>query len=144
MKRTALARKTGLKKKSKSETALVKDAIQAELRRIAIERDGGCFLRNYPEAGACDSVLQYDHLHSRVNAASFADERLGVCVCRRHHIFWKPQYPDIYMQCARDFIGPERSTILDRVQRDHRPHRKTLSDWQKELAYLRGVVQFSL
>jgi hypothetical protein len=40
-----------LRRKGQSETAKCKDRIQALLREIAIQRDGGCVLRHYPEEG---------------------------------------------------------------------------------------------
>jgi hypothetical protein len=126
----------------------VKDEIQATLRQIVIKRDGGCFLRKYPMAGRCGGwrkdgqlILQFEHLNSRAHAISFADERLGVCICRNHHIFWKPKEPDLYSRLSRDFIGPARSLLLDRVQADRRAYRMHLSDWKKALASLKAELQ---
>jgi len=156
VKRTALKRKTPFRAKrpitrralltltSKSPTAVIKENIQALLRSIAIHRDGGCIFRNYPEAGQCggyrkdgELILQFDHLHSRANSISYGDPRLGVCACKRHHILWKKQYPDLYMKIGREQIGPERSTLLDRVQADRRPYRFTVYDWANTEAALR-------
>ena len=127
-----LTRRSPLKTKSTSETALIKEDIQAYLRQIVIHRDGGCFLRHYPEAGACGSrptkdghlILQAEHLHTRSNAASYADSRLVVCICERHHIHWKPQHSSEYNQLARDFIGPERAALWDKIEKERfRPHK---------------------
>ncbi len=138
MKRTPLKRKTPLKsngvklKRTKirlvghSTTSELKKEIQAILRQIVIARDGGCILRFYPETGKCDQILQAEHLHSRSHAISFSDSRLIVCLCRRHHIFWKPQYSDIYYKIVRKHIGTIRSILLDRVQNDYTPHKVDL------------------
>lgn len=122
-----MLKRTPLARKSKSEKAQRRDRIQALLRAIGIKRDGGCFLRNYSEAGACDQILQWDHLNSRAYSVSFGDSRLGVCVCRRHHIYWKPQHSARYEICARDFIGTKRVVLLDRVREDRGVHKM---DWK--------------
>ena len=116
-----------------STTAELKREIQALLRLIGIARDGGCVFRDYPESGECggyrndgELILQFDHLHSRVHANSFSDSRLGIIACKRHHIFWKKQYPAEYEKIARQAIGKERGKILDRVREDHSPHKMDL------------------
>src|SRR6266851_8761525 len=98
-------RRTPLRRTGQSDTARTKERIQALLRAIAIEREGGCVFRFYPEVGACGSrptkdghlILQFDHLNTRARNISSGDLRLGVCVCERHHIFWKLQHPDEYI-----------------------------------------------
>ena len=62
----------------KETTKELKVEIQAKLRAFVIVRDGGCWLRNYPEAGACggrknngDLILQAEHLHTRSNSANY-------------------------------------------------------------------------
>lgn len=136
MKRTPLKRKTKLRVKGKSETSEIKRDIQALLREIVIIRDGGCILRNFPETGKCggrrkdgELILQAEHLHTRANSASYADHRLVVCLCKRHHIFWKPQHADEYYQIVKYHIGKERTELLERVQNDHKPHKM---DWKLE------------
>ena len=126
---------TFLRQKSTHTASEAKDEIQGLLRQIVIERDGGCVLRHYREAGACggytkagDLILQFDHLNSRVHSSSFGDERLGVCVCKRHHIFWKKQYPAKYEELVRRHIGKARCDLLDRVREDnHKPYK---ADWK--------------
>jgi len=137
-------KRTFLRKQSKSETATLKREIQKVLREIVIVRDKGCIFRHYPEAGLCGGyrqdgklILQYDHLHSRVFSISYGDPRLGVCVCERHHIFWKRNQPDLYSKLARRFIGKERSDLLDRVQADTKPYHMNEYDWSKLLAGLK-------
>lgn len=165
MKQSPLKRKTPLKRSNKplsrgtpmkrsrlrvrgvSDTSVIKEQIQAELRRIVIERDGGCFLRFYPEAGACGSrptkdghlILQAEHLHTRANSASYADVRLVVCICERHHIFWKPQHSALYNELAADFIGKERAALWERVREDRRPHPMSTADWKLELVALKAM-----
>jgi hypothetical protein len=96
MKRSAPPqRRTSLKQKSGSDTAQIKERIQALLRAAVIQRDGGCIFRDYSEAGACggyrkdgELVLRADHLNTRARNISYGDVRLAVCACQRHHIFW--------------------------------------------------------
>lgn len=123
-------RRTKLRIVGHSTTSELRTEIQAVLRQIGILRDGGCFLRFYPEAGACGGftkdgtlILQFEHLHTRANAASFSDSRLGVCICLRHHIYWKPQFSDRYNELAENFIGKERSDLWKRVREDRSPHK---------------------
>lgn len=135
--RTPLRSKTRLRVFGHSDTADIKERIQALLRAIVIARDGGCLLRNSPETGACggyrkdgELIKQAEHLHTRASSSSFADTRLVICLCQRHHIFYKAQYPDDYYRIVRQLIGPERSALLTRVQEDRSPHRYFLSDWR--------------
>lgn len=159
MKRTPLKRKTSLKSKTgfrrakstlkrtklrlvgHSTTKEIKDEIQAIMRQIVILRDGGCLLRNSPVAGACggrrkdgELILQAEHLNSRTHAVSFADHRLAICLCKRHHIFWKPQEPDLFYRLVKELIGKERTELLEKVQQDFSPHKM---DWKLELMYLK-------
>jgi len=132
-------RRTALAKLGKSPSTLMKNEIQAILRQIVIIRDGGCFLRHfknrinhqYQECGgltkAGELILQAEHLHTRANAASFADTRLVVCICKRHHVFYKPQHSDEYNGFAREFIGKERSELWEKVKNDRIPHKVDLA-----------------
>lgn len=143
LKRTAWRKKptkpmkrTKLRVAGKSTTAQIKKEIQALLRQIVMKRDGGCVLRHFPKTGACggyrkdgELILQAEHLHTRSNSASFADTRLVVCLCQRHHIFYKPQHADEYYRAVKEHIGEERTKLLERVQADHRPHKM---DWVME------------
>ncbi len=149
-------RRTKLRIVGHSTTSELKVEIQALLRQIVIIRDGGCWLRHFSQSGACggyrndgELILQAEHLHTRSNAASFSDSRLVVCICKRHHIYWKPQYSDLYNKLARDFIGKERSELWDKVRDDWRPHKidlkleklaleQELKALQKENRLLRG------
>lgn len=133
-------------------TKATKKRIQAVLRQIVIKRDGGCLLRNSPETGKCGGygpksgllILQAEHLHTRANSASFGDTRLVICLCLRHHGYYKPQHSDEYYKIVRELIGKERSALLTRVQEDRGAHRMYTSDWlmlesvlEKELSALR-------
>jgi hypothetical protein len=80
-----------------SDIAAIKREIQYVAREIVIARDGGCILRDlhYDGIPECNGyakngqlVLQADHLITRGNAATFADTRLIVCICKGHH-GWK-------------------------------------------------------
>lgn len=143
---TPLRRRTKLRTVSGHETAQVKLEIQALLRQIVIIRDGGCILRHYKaEAGSCGGyrkdgqlVLQAEHLHTRSNAASFADLRLVVCICKRHHIFFKKQHPDVYYKLVKRHIGTERTVLLERVQQDRTPHKV---DFKLELMVLQQELK---
>lgn len=128
-------RRTKIRLVGQSTTAELKHDIQALLNSIVKLRDGGCILRTHADvAGACGSratkdghmILQAEHLITRRNAASFADTRLVVCLCERHHIFWKPQHSDEYNTLVRKVIGPQRSALWTRVQEDRSPHKQDL------------------
>lgn len=143
MKRSYLKRKTGFK--HPSDINDIKDQIQELLRAIAIKRDVKCILSDYPETGKCggyrndgELILQYDHLNSRTHSISFADLRLGVLICKRHHIFYKKQYPAEYEKCVRDAIGEERCKLLDRVREDRRAYKM---DWKLELLGLKKELE---
>jgi hypothetical protein len=100
-----------------------------------ILRDGGCFLRNYTQnlnsqyvnCGGFrkdrNLILQAEHLHSRSNANSFSDSRLVVCVCQRHHIYYKPQFSAEYNELAGIFIGKKNKTLWDIIRNDRTSHK---------------------
>lgn len=132
-KSTKPLKRTRIRIKGKSTASELKREIQSLLRSVAILRDGGCVFRNFPQSGNCggrnkkgELTLQGDHLHSRVHAVSFGDSRLCICVCPRHHLFYKRQYPAEYEKIARKVIGKERTKLLDRVREDWRPYKM---DW---------------
>jgi hypothetical protein len=144
-------RRTPLRKTSKSPVALCKARIQALLREIAILRDGGCFLRNRAEFGQCGGygsksgklIQQFDHLNTRERNISYGDPRLGVCVCLRHHFYFKKQYPYEYEKAAREFIGPERTALLERVKADRKTYAMGIYEWGKiEIALKQELKQY--
>lgn len=127
-------RRTPLRRKGVSPQTKMRDEIQAILREIVIKRDGGCVLRNYSQTGKCGSrptkdghlILQAEHLHTRSNASSFSDTRLIICLCERHHIYYKPQHSDEYYKIVKEIIGPKRSKLLKAVQEDRTAHKVDL------------------
>lgn len=142
-------KRSRLRYRGTSDTSVLKEQIQATLRQIVIIRDGGCWLRHYSQAGNCggyrndgELILQAEHLHTRASAQSFSDSRLVVCICRNHHIFWKPQYSDTYNDLAEDFIGKERSELWKRVREDRRAYKTDLKlellGLKKELSTLQN------
>lgn len=159
MKRTALKRKTPLKSggflrrgtalraRGSSDVSETKERIQALLRDTVIITDGGCILRFYSEAGPCggytnagDLILQAEHLVTRANSVSYGDLRNLVCLCRDHHLKFKPQHGRIYWELIERYVGPERWAWIKSVEADeraHKPHRFTLYDWQKIEMFLR-------
>lgn len=143
-------KKTKLRLVGHSTTTDLKKEIQATLRSIVIKRDGGCFLRHYtnkitPQYAKCggyrndgELILQAEHLHSRSTANSFSDPRLVVCVCQRHHIYYKPQHSAEYNDLAKDFIGTERAELWERVRNDHKPYKV---DLKLELLALKQLLK---
>lgn len=142
--------KIGLKRskirvKGISSTTEQKDEIQGLIRQIAILRDKVCVLSHYPETGSCggyrkdgELILQFDHLNSRVHSISFGDPRLGVLLCRNHHIFYKKREPDYFSKIVRKHIGVERSCLLDKVQLDRSPHKM---DWKLIILDLKQQIK---
>ena len=152
MKRSWLKRKTALKAKkpwkpkrsklrlaSHSTAAQIKVDIQAWLRAIAIVRDGGCFLREArPEH---TEVLQFDHLITRSNSATYADDRLGVCVCTGCH-YWKKYHKEQYDELVRSLLPRDRVDLWDKAQQDSwRPTPMGAHDWNMQLVYLKDKAR---
>lgn len=127
MKRGTVAlKRSKLRLQGHSTSAQLKREIQATLRAAVILRDGGCVLRMYPEAGPCSGPLQGEHLNSRTHMHTFADLRNLVCLCQRHHIFWKPQNSRHYWELIEEVIGVERWRFLKLAEADHSPHKVDL------------------
>ena len=128
-----------LRKQGKSDTAKIKRNIQALLRSFAISRDGGCVLRNYPETGACSEILQAEHLVSRQHSKYFGDTRNIVCLCQRHHIFWKPTNSRQYWELIEKIIGKERWEWVKLAEQDKHPWKP---DWKLvELEILQKIKE---
>lgn len=132
-------RRTNIRSVGISSRSEMRAEIQALLRAIVILRDGGCFLRRYSHKMnggqylRCgghrkdgDFILQAEHLESRSNASSFSDSRLVVCICQRHHIYYKPQHSAEYNELAGLFIGSSRKKLWDAVRKDRSPHKVDL------------------
>jgi len=134
-------RRTKLRLVGHSTTLELKKAIQGILRALVIARDRGCILRNYPEAGNCggyrkdgELILQCEHLLTRSNSATFGDPRNVVCLCRNHHVFFKPQHGKLYWELIRKHIGEKLWNWLKRCEEDTTPHKV---DWKMELIALK-------
>jgi hypothetical protein len=140
MKRTPLA-KTG-----SSETSLIKVEIQYVVREIVIARDGGCIFRDlhYDGMPECNGyrndgrlILQADHLITRANAATYAEPRLIVCVCKGHH-GWKKWHEREYNAVVRTLLPPSRVKLWDDCERDSwKPNRGAAYNWPVTLAALK-------
>lgn len=156
MKRTPLERHTNFKRRAavlriagKSEVSETKRNIQALLREIVIKRDGGCIfwtkmpITSYLYGGTplCNGydknghlILQADHLITRSNAATYADSRLVVCVCKGHH-GWKSLGSNLrkkqYDEIVRQLLPADRVALWDACERDAwRPRRTGAYDWK--------------
>lgn len=128
-------KKKNLKLPGHESAADLKKEVQRLLRLVVIKRDGGCILRNYqdeminqyrecgPFRNDGEPVLQAEHLNSRANMISFADSRLVICLCMRHHFYYKKQYPAEYFRLVYKHIGEERTKLLEKVSKDHSPHK---------------------
>ncbi len=139
-----------LKRKSKSETAKIKEDIQAYLRLIVAKRDKGCVLRNLRRCGALcevvddkivsDTVIQADHLLSRANSGTFADPRLVVCVCRSCH-GWKSLGSNLrkkeYDDLVRSILPKDRVELWDKCEAEMSAHKTHKMDWRLELLNLK-------
>jgi hypothetical protein len=139
MKRSGfIKRRTPLKVKGHSDTALVKEEIQAVVRDIVIKRDGGCILSS---TGDCNGyrkdgelILQADHLITRANAATYADPRLIVCVCKGHH-GWKRWHEREYNALVRSILSADRVKLWDACEKESwKPHRAAAYNWPLTLA----------
>ncbi len=134
-----------LKARSTSDSSLAKERIQALVRENAIERDGGCILRNYPETGACggrrgdgELILQAEHLVTRANSATYGDMRNIVCICWRHHGYFKPQHSKLYWEVIERHLGPAHWAWLKAVEADRTPHKV---DWKLTEIALKAELQ---
>lgn len=121
-----------------STTTELKKEIQALVRSIVIERDGGCILKKYRRCE--DEVLQADHLITRANSATFADTRLIVCICRSCH-GWKHWHKEEYDDLVKSILPKERVELWDKCQRDSwRPKRTGASDWKLQIISLKNEL----
>jgi hypothetical protein len=109
-------KQTPLAKTGSNETPLIKVEIQYVVREIVIARDGGCIFRHLhfdgmPECNGYRNdgrlILQADHLITRANAATYAEPRLIVCVCKGHH-GWKKWHEREYNAVVRTLLPPAR------------------------------------
>lgn len=139
------------------DTLDAKEEIQALLREIVILRDGGCILRDevlqarYGLPGCSGSrkdgtlIHQADHLESRGHAATYADSRLVVCVCKAHH-GWKSVGENLrkeqYDAIVRTLLSPDRVALWDRCKAMNQgPTRGHTMYWKLELAALKQELR---
>lgn len=117
-------KRSALRKISIGSAATQKRRIQALLRQIVIERDGGCIFRIV--LGSCSGPLQAEHLNSRTHAHTFGDTRNIVCLCQYHHIFWKPKNGRLYWELIEQHLGKHLWAWLKLAESDKSPHKM---DW---------------
>lgn len=148
-----LRRGAPLRQQGTSETSQTKRRIQALLRGIVIERDGGCYLRSYKEAGPCGGygqksgtlILQADHISSRANAQTFGLTANVNCICAGHHT-WKKWNRERWEVLTKRHIGAERFDRMIALGAEKLRQSFTAWDWRKvelglkqELEILRGT-----
>lgn len=143
--RKSRMKRTPLRKRGKSESALLKRKIQAKVRELAIERDKTCVIGKYPSLLPqnwilCGSytkdgklILQAEHLVSRANTAFYADMDNILLVCSRHHLFFKQQCGQIYWDIVRKHLGEEHWEKVQMWARDRSPHKVNLQEKYEEL-----------
>lgn len=137
---------TRLKKEGTSDVSELKRLIQAQLRILVIQRDGGCLLRGHPQAGECggytkmgELILQAEHLNGRANSVSYGEPDNIVCLCKYHHLFFKRQHNDLYWVLIRERIGLDRWLKVETWIKDRKPHKFYASDWRKILENLNAL-----
>ena len=149
MKRTPLRRGTKQLKRTKlriaghSDNATLKREIQATLREIVIQRDGGCILRHIRNCGGeiGQAVLQADHLLTRANSATYADERLVVCLCRPCHGGFKKWHKPEYDRLVKSILPKETVELWERCEQDRTPRKQ---DWKLELIALKQKLRVDI
>jgi hypothetical protein len=130
--------RTPLRKFSNSSVSKTKLRIQKLLTANVRVRDGGCIMRSYPETGRCSGYTAADHIISRVYSATYGDLRNVICLCQRHHIYWKPSNPVLYWEVVKRYIGDARARWIETAMKDRRTYSFTLWDWQKVEAALKN------
>ena len=126
-----MLKKSWLKKLGSSDVSKCKQRIQKLLTAIVRAKDGGCIFRNYPQTGACSGYTAADHIISRQFSATYGDTRNVICLCTRHHIYWKPQNPTLYVEIVKDYLGAKTWDWIERAQRDRKTYSFQLNDWLK-------------
>jgi len=139
-------KRTRLKRKSQTATALLKDDIQAWVRLICAKRDGGCVLRHLRHCGGdcevvddeiiSETVIQADHLLTRSNSATYADTRLIVCLCKPCHA-WKHWNEKEYNNLVKKVLSKKRIRLWEKCLQDLYAHKTKKMDWTMELLALK-------
>ncbi len=131
-------KKTRLRKKSKSEVALLKEEIQHWLRACAILRDKTCVLRKI--RNCYNEVYQFDHLIERSNSATYADLRLGVLLCKGCHGWkhFKKSNHDQYNELIKSILPKDRVELWEKCEKDSwKPKSTRAYDWKLQLIALK-------
>lgn len=143
--KTAL-RRTKLRKVGKSATSKIKTHIQALLREIVVQRDGGCILQNtymHRSWGETKEILQAEHLISRANNATYADERLVVCICKKCHT-WKhlsKVNTDTYNIIIKTILSKETVDLWNKSYEERNNIcRKGEYEWKQEAIRLKKLI----
>ena len=141
-------KRTKLRRIGKSEVSKCKRDIQATLRQIVILRDGDCVLSKFPEAGACGGyrqdggkILQAEHLITRERNITFGDLRNIVCLCLRHHGYWKPQNSRLYWELIEKAIGKKRWAWIKKVEKDRGIYKMGIYEYGKIELVLKSELQ---
>ena len=128
-----------MRKKGKSDVALLKAEIQRLVRCIVIARDKTCILRNIRHC--TDEVLQADHLITRANSSTYDDTRLIVCVCRSCH-GWKHWHEREYNALLKSLLPKKRVELWERAEEDSwKPTHRVSSDWRMSVAALKQELK---
>ena len=127
----------------------LKRAIQAKLRKLAIERDKSCVVGQHLDllpgtwhyCGPTKKkggglVVQAEHLVGRANSASYGDMDNIILLCKRHHFYFKQQCGALYWEIVRQHIGKKRWDKVQAWEKDKKPHRIYRKDWEDILTGL--------
>lgn len=138
------SRKGFLRRSGVSDVSKVKREIQALLRDIVIQRDGGCILRRVRHC--TDEVLQADHLITRANSATYANPDLVVCLCRACHGGYKKWHEKEYDALVKTILPKERVDLWEKEEKKRISGftcRMTLADWKIEKAVLTSILRMN-
>lgn len=90
MRRTALIRRTALRRSAMKRNRRRVDPVTPELRIAVLTRDGGCLavLIGKQDPATCGGPLQLDHVkdHPRMGKRAPSDEGHLASICQRHHV----------------------------------------------------------
>lgn len=81
----SLERRTPLRPKSKKRAKA--DRGKESIREAVYERDGGCLLRNWPNAGPCFGEQTPHHIHKSGQQGEYSESNL-VQICSSHNGGW--------------------------------------------------------
>ena len=93
-------------------------------------------MRHYPETGQCSGYTAADHIITRGNAATYACLENVVCLCNRHHIYWKPQNPTLYVKFVKEYLG-DKYEWIEKAETYRPKHSFGEYEWRKIEMYLK-------